>query len=173
MQSIKSKKGFTLIELLAVVMIIGVLTSIALPGYRRSVERARVAEALTLMRAIYDSCERLAWEQGYDTDNEAVSSCAAGVTGGTVTFPKLDIMVKGTFSNSGKTLTTTNFEYTLSGNNATVITAKFLINNSYKNATITFNGLTGTFHCAPASGASGEALKACTVWGVSTWNEGA
>ena len=45
------KAGFTLIELLVIVMILAILTSLALPQYRRSVERARVAEALTMLRA--------------------------------------------------------------------------------------------------------------------------
>lgn len=58
------KKGFTLIELLVAVIIIGVLTRIALPQYRRVVDKARVAEAQTMLRTLYDSSERLAVEFG-------------------------------------------------------------------------------------------------------------
>ena len=50
-------KAFTLIELLVVVLIIGVLTSIALPQYNKAILRARGAEALTMMRSVIPAIE--------------------------------------------------------------------------------------------------------------------
>lgn len=55
---IKNKSGFTLVELLAVVLIIAILTSAALPQYRRSVQRAEAMEALTNLKTIFESAKR-------------------------------------------------------------------------------------------------------------------
>lgn len=51
----KNKNGFTLIELLVVVLIIGILAAIALPQYRISVTKAKVASILPMMSHIRDS----------------------------------------------------------------------------------------------------------------------
>ena len=50
-----NKKGFTLIEVLTVVLIIGVLASIAMPMYVRAVERSRATEAMAAIKALNDS----------------------------------------------------------------------------------------------------------------------
>lgn len=49
---LKSKRGFTLIELIVVVVIIGVLVSIALPQYINFKEKAMATEAINTIAAI-------------------------------------------------------------------------------------------------------------------------
>lgn len=53
------KKGFTLIELSVVVLIIGILSSVALPQYTKAVEKARSVEAVTTITALHRAMQLL------------------------------------------------------------------------------------------------------------------
>jgi len=56
------QKGFTLLELMVVLIILGVLVSLGMPQYAIAVEKARTAEAISLLGAIRSAQLRYAEE---------------------------------------------------------------------------------------------------------------
>ncbi len=89
--------GFTLIELLVVVLIIGILSSIALPQYTAAVEKARAAEALQNIAVIEKQMELYLLENGNQTAKYK-------------DFTNVDLS-GGEWTEDGRTYNTKNFEY--------------------------------------------------------------
>ena len=107
-----NRKGFTLIELLVVVMMVGILTSVALPQYRKAMKRARTAEVLQMLPALYEARERWILENGYHWDGYVIRD--ANGTQVRPTIAMLDIEVKSAgAAPDTQTFWTENFSYGL------------------------------------------------------------
>lgn len=98
-----NQKAFALIELLVVVLIIGILAAVALPQYQKAVEKARMAEAVTLVRAIANA------HQLYYIANGSYLSATE--------IDKLDIEIPGTINHQhgAKRIKTKDFIYSPNG----------------------------------------------------------
>ena len=96
--NIHTMRGFTLLEIIIVIIIVGVLASLALPRFFRTVEYARSTEALNSMGSIRQSMERC-----YLQRNGSYSNCN--------TFNNLDLTNPGTSPNA-------HFAYAFSGASA-------------------------------------------------------
>ncbi len=77
------RQAFTLVELIIVVIIIGILASIAIPQFNKTMERSRIAEASAVLGALRGAQLRYILENpsGYATD-----------------LTKLDITVENNFT---------------------------------------------------------------------------
>ena len=64
------KRGFTLVELLIVVLIVGILVSVALPLYQNAVDKSRWAKLLSPSRAIANAEEAVLMSNGAYTVNK-------------------------------------------------------------------------------------------------------
>ena len=137
-----NKKGFTLLELLVVVLIIGMLAAIALPQYRKVVEKSKLSDALITGKSMRESVERY-FLSGHDD-----------LSGSTADYPTvLDIDLTG-----GEWLenvyVTDNFKYEITGSD---ILAYRNSNSNYyvllwqynPNETTCYNGFSemGTYIC--------------------------
>lgn len=136
------KKGFTLIELLAVVLMIAIFSSIALPQYRKSIARSYVTEAKEALPAIFNATQRwLVENQEKGTAN--------------LKFKQLDVSLKGSISSaSASTWETPNFKYTFPQyNDSGTLTANAtaeMRNGRYQGLKVYYDG--SVFSCCPPTG---------------------
>ena len=167
------QKGFTLIELLTVVLIIGILTAVAVPQYRKSLDRSRMAEAYSVMPAIRESILRYMTENNLST---LFNHTAYPAWTNNVSFESLDVTMKGHQDpdNQHKWITK-NFEYEIFpviylaefGHNLSnlPVKAKFL-RGRFKNLTFYYSH-GKTFVCEGQAGATEETFHAnCDTLGL-------
>ncbi len=120
--------GFTLIEMLTVVMIIGVLTAVAIPQYRRAIQRGHATEAVMMLTEINSSATRLAQQLGHRSLDTAKSDPR-------FTFTRMDMFNEESLACAvgATTITCDHFEYSLNGANPFVAKKR---NTPYKDVEI-------------------------------------
>ena len=92
MNKLKEKSGFTLIELMIVVVIVGILASMAVPRFIPMATKSKQKEADTMLKQIYTmqrayrQLNNSYWGQGTTADSLPANQLNFAIFGGDLTF---------------------------------------------------------------------------------------
>jgi prepilin-type N-terminal cleavage/methylation domain-containing protein len=76
----KNRKGFTLMELVVVVMILGILASMAVPYYYKSIETTRAEDSVALGHMLGNANRMYALDHGNLLTSGAITNTCNGYT---------------------------------------------------------------------------------------------
>lgn len=112
-KTFKSIQGFTLVELMVVVAIIGILSTVAVPNFKRYQAKAKTSEAKLMLASIYSA------ETAFMGEWDTFATCLVDMG---ITRPARGYYVFGfTSENSGTNTTASNNGATCNNNGFTVM----------------------------------------------------
>ena len=126
----KNKKGFTLVEVLTVILIVAVIAAIALPSYKRAVEKTRATQGIATLENIAKA--QIAYNALRGNYSPSFNSLP------------LDLRDKDSKMVTGTSFKDAYFDFALHNNNAIAVAAR---NNGEYSLTVDY--ATGKMFCSP------------------------
>lgn len=133
----KTQKGFTLVELMIVVVIVGILASVAIPAYGNYVRRGKIAEATTNLSSL-----RVRMEQYYQDNRTYLNGAACGVA-----MPTPPAVQYFSFTSTPCVATADTYLITATGTGGMANFTYTINEQNAKTSTITAPGWTGNAAC--------------------------
>ena len=156
--------AFTLVELIVVVVIIGILSSIAVPAFRNASDKARQKEASTLIATYVKAAQAYYTEFGTAAQNAAnlseyiqITACAEATTTACASAaPRAE--TEGTEWNAPSGAFANTMAY---GSNRTTLTANSTGNPQGRGVTGCYNNATGATKVVDATSAGAVSTPEC------------